>query len=160
MTNEQYIAAVEELNKQAQSIETSKRPAYTAENVDVLANFKQVASQLGMTPMQAWGVYFLKHISALTSFAKDHTIKQAEPIEGRFSDALNYIKLGYALMKEAGYQVMASDPAANHAKAKIQKGALIGVNNTPMRRLDPEYRCITTPIPDECPCHTSNQSNP
>lgn len=84
----------------AEKIESSKRPAYTLDNVDVLHNFKGVAERLGLTPLQVWGVYFLKHIDAITSYAKSDTIPQAEPLDGRFADAINYLKLGYALVKE------------------------------------------------------------
>lgn len=95
-----YNEIAESLVKNASHIEWSKRPAYTMGNSDVLHNFKSVAERLGITPMQAWGVYMLKHIDAITAYAKDNSIPQAEALIGRFSDALNYMKLGYALYKE------------------------------------------------------------
>lgn len=100
MKLEQYTQTSEQLLKLASDIENAKRPGYTRGDADVLANFKDVARRVGLTPMQAWGAYFLKHVDAITSLAKDPSIPQAEAIEGRFADAVNYLKLGFALVAE------------------------------------------------------------
>lgn len=50
--------------------------------------------------MQAWAVYFMKHVAAIVSYAKDPNIPQAEALDGRFADAKNYLDLGYAIMRE------------------------------------------------------------
>lgn len=92
-----YDSICASLIERATSIKQKKRPAYTAADEDVLINFKSVAKKAGITPMQAWLVYFLKHIDAISSQAKDPTIPQAEPIIDRFADAINYLYLGYAL---------------------------------------------------------------
>ena len=94
-----------ELHQEAQKIVEAKRPAYTLASTDVLRNFKAVADRLGITPMQAWGVYFLKHIDSITSAAKDPNIPQAEAMIGRFADAMNYLELGFALMNETPHEV-------------------------------------------------------
>jgi len=101
MTDQEYDKTKKDLLDLAESIENAKRPGYTGANVDILHNFKSVASRLGLTPLQVWGVYFLKHIDAIQSFSKDPCIPQAEAIAGRFADAVNYLKLGYALVAEA-----------------------------------------------------------
>tara|TARA_R110002051_G_scaffold303115_1_gene371766 strand:- start:4347 stop:4724 length:378 start_codon:yes stop_codon:yes gene_type:complete len=95
-----YDKCVKELEKLAKNIENAKRPGYTQANGDVLANFRKAAELSGTTPMQAWGVYFYKHVAAIMSYAKDPTIPQAEDIEGRFADAMNYLKLGFYILKE------------------------------------------------------------
>lgn len=95
-----FMSVSQVLHSAANNIANNKRPAYIIGNEDVLFNFKSVAARVGITPLQAWGVYFLKHIDALTALAKDSAIPQAEGIEGRFCDALNYLDLGYALYKE------------------------------------------------------------
>lgn len=97
MDNETYNIVIKDLVDSALAIEQSKRPAYTIGNKDVLYNFKSVAWRLGVSPMQAWGVYALKHFDSIMALAKDPNIPQAEHIKGRFCDALNYLKLGYAL---------------------------------------------------------------
>jgi 3-methyladenine DNA glycosylase AlkC len=96
----EYIESSEALLAEAAKIEASKRPAYTANSEDVLFNFKSVAKRLNITPMQAWGVYFLKHIDSISSQAKDPSIPQGEAMIGRYADAVNYLKLGFALMRD------------------------------------------------------------
>lgn len=100
MNHATYQKHANDLDALATSIADAKRPGYTLGDDDVLRNFKAVAERMGVTPMQAWGVYFLKHIDAITSLAKDPAIPQAEAIEGRFADAINYLKLGFALVNE------------------------------------------------------------
>lgn len=102
MTADDYRKASASLLSLAQSIETAKRPAYTIGSSDVLRNFKSVAERAGITPAQAWAVYFLKHVDAITAAANNPNIPQAEELSGRFADALNYLKLGWALFVEAG----------------------------------------------------------
>lgn len=70
---------------------------------DTLANFKDVAKQTGMTPMQCWGVYFLKHISSITTFisSPEREADMAEPIDGRIIDARTYLGLLMCLIEEA-----------------------------------------------------------
>lgn len=85
----------------ADEIQESKNPAYSGKyGEDVHSNFKEIANMLDLDPMQVWAVYFMKHVMALCSHAKDPDIKQAEGIEGRFADALNYIRIGYSLNEE------------------------------------------------------------
>lgn len=84
----------------AHAIETAKRPGYTIGSADVLANFKRVAERTGMTPLQVWAVYFLKHVDAITTGACKPELPQAEALEGRFADAVNYLKLGWGLINE------------------------------------------------------------
>lgn len=69
-------------------------------NQDVLHNFKTVAQRVGVTPGQVWAVYFLKHIDAITSIMCAPDLPVSEAPIGRFADAVNYLKLGYALHKE------------------------------------------------------------
>jgi|13_taG_2_1085334.scaffolds.fasta_scaffold26793_3 hypothetical protein len=97
---EGYDKSVRELLDLAYEIETAKRPGYTLDSPDVLANFKKAAEMTGCTPMQAWGAYFYKHVAAILSYAKDPNIEQAEPLDGRFADAINYLKLGFHMLQE------------------------------------------------------------
>ena len=81
----------------ADKIQVAKRPGYTVSSEDVLANFKAVAERAGMTARQAWLVYFLKHVDALTAWGRFPEGPQAEAIWGRFADIINYAQLGYAI---------------------------------------------------------------
>lgn len=80
------------------SIADAKRPAYTSGSADVLHNFKAVAARVGITPMQVWAVYFLKHVDAIVTAARSPDTPQAESLDGRFADAINYLQLGHALI--------------------------------------------------------------
>lgn len=100
MNQEQYEKEAGYILGLASQIETAKRPGYTGGNTDVLHNFKTVAERLGVTPMQAWAVYFLKHIDAIISGTCKPDLPVAEALEGRFADAINYLKLGWALRSE------------------------------------------------------------
>jgi len=95
-----YEDSVCELLDLAQRIEQAKRPGYTQDSNDVLSNFKKAAEMNGITPMQAWGTYFYKHVAAILSYAKDPNIPQAEDLSGRFADAVNYLKLGYYMINK------------------------------------------------------------
>jgi len=74
---------------------------YTKGSHDRLANFKTSAEEAGITPLQAWLVFYNKHHSAICSFVKTGGQSESEPILGRFVDALNYIRLGWLLVKAA-----------------------------------------------------------
>ena len=100
MTTEDYDQIAGELLKLARQIETAKRPGYTIGSVDVLANFKRVAERAGITTEQAWAVYFLKHIDAIVSIMTKPDLPVSEEPPGRFADAINYLRLGYAILHE------------------------------------------------------------
>ena len=95
-----YEDSVCELLDLAQRIEQAKRPGYTQDSNNVLSNFKNAAEMNGITSMQAWGTYFYKHVAAILSYAKNPDIPQAEPFDSRFADAINYLKLGFHMIKE------------------------------------------------------------
>lgn len=68
-------------------------------DLDRTDNFKMAAENNGITPLQAWGVYFYKHVSAVWRFLKDGRV-ESEPIEGRIHDMINYSVLLLLLVKE------------------------------------------------------------
>jgi hypothetical protein len=68
-------------------------------DLDRTDNFKMAAENNGVTPLQAWGVYFYKHVSAVWRFLKDGKV-ESEPIEGRIHDVINYSILLLILVKE------------------------------------------------------------
>lgn len=97
MNVEQYDQIADKLLKTAHEIEVSKRPAYTIGSADVFKNFKSIAERVGLTPQQVSCVYWLKHVDAITAYLSDPTCPQAESIESRFADCINYLKLSYAM---------------------------------------------------------------
>lgn len=72
---------------------------YTMANEDRCHNFKVVAEMVGITPMQCWGVYYLKHVLAIATYVK-HGKVESEGIYERFVDANNYAYLGLALIED------------------------------------------------------------
>jgi len=110
MTRSEFDSTITRLQEVAEAIKKAKRPAYTFGKDDVLTNFKVVAERLGLSPLQVWAVYFLKHVDSLTTYAKDVRIPQAENVQGRFADAYNYLELGYALYVEDLTKVKGVDP--------------------------------------------------
>lgn len=90
----------DDLMAEADRVLLSKGRDYTKGSQDRLANFKNSGSDAGITPLQAWLVFYNKHHSAICSYIKSGGQNESEPIFGRFVDALNYLRLGWALVKE------------------------------------------------------------
>ena len=65
---------------------------------DRLHNFYAVAEFTGVTPFQAWAVYFYKHVSAVMTFAQRGQV-ESEPIEGRLVGCVNYLMLLQKMIK-------------------------------------------------------------
>lgn len=101
MTTQEYNKVTDHLMDMASGIENAKRPAYTVGNEDVLHNFKEGAKFAGIEPIQAWAILFNKHILAISSAVINPNISQSEPLVGRFADAINYLKLGHAILRES-----------------------------------------------------------
>ena len=101
MTQQDYDLCAEQLLNLASAIAISKRPGYTRGDVDVLNNFKRSGATAKITAKQAWVVYFMKHIDAIVTHMADPALPVSESMDGRFADAVNYLKLGWALLQEA-----------------------------------------------------------
>jgi hypothetical protein len=71
---------------------------YTKGSSDRLANFREAGDEAGITPLQAWVVFFNKHIAAIKNYIKTGGQSESEPIMGRFVDAINYLRLGWLLV--------------------------------------------------------------
>jgi hypothetical protein len=99
-----YKALSKQLTQAAEDIMKKKQPEYTNKNEDVLYNFKSTAKSLDLSPMEVWAVFFHKHVQAIMSHAHNPEMHEAEPIESRYADAINYLHLGYSLMKEREIQ--------------------------------------------------------
>lgn len=115
MTQAEYDEVAGGLMALAMGIETGKRPGYTVGDRDVLANFKKTAERAGVEVGQAWAVFFLKHIDAILSIMTRPDLPQAEEPPGRFADAINYLRLGFALYREREQQLSAAHAAASKA---------------------------------------------
>lgn len=64
-----------------------------------LANFNRASWEAGISPAQAWLVFFNKHIDSIKYLVK--TGKEgSEPIEGRIDDAILYLILLKGILKD------------------------------------------------------------
>ena len=100
MNQKEFIETRQYILDKAQDIMDAKQPEYTNKSIDVLNNFKLTAKSIGIQPMEVWAVFFNKHIQAILSHAGDPNMHQAEPIDSRYADALNYLFLGFAMLVE------------------------------------------------------------
>jgi len=100
MDNIDFKIQKEKLLDLANEIMSKKQPEYTNQDEDVFYNFKNTAKSLGLEPMEVWAVFFHKHIQAILTHAHNPNMDEAEPIESRYADALNYLFLGYGLIIE------------------------------------------------------------
>lgn len=97
MNAQQFDKAGDLLRHIAEGIAGAKRPAYTHDDVDVLRNFKEGALVCATSPLQYATGHVHKHLSTIVSYGKNPATHQAEPIETRFGDLLNYIFLMWGL---------------------------------------------------------------
>ena len=68
--------------------------------VDRLANFKRLANDLGLLPVQILWVYLTKHLDSIRSYLKNGKVMSNETIESRIADARNYLALLRGLIEE------------------------------------------------------------
>lgn len=100
MTTKEFDEIILNLNNRADAIVSAKRPDYTQESSDVLANFKEAALAAGISPLQVWLVHFHKQYSAVARYVKNPDCTPSEPLTDRFADLRNYLQLGYALLND------------------------------------------------------------
>jgi hypothetical protein len=89
-----------ELLELADNIALAKGRDYTKGTNDRTANFKEAAISAGISPMQAWLVFYQKHHAAICNYAKSGGQSESEPILQRLADALNYLRLGWLIVRE------------------------------------------------------------
>ena len=83
---------------------------------DALGNFKEGAEELGLTPLQVWGVLARKHWKSITQYAKHGQTFSEEPIEGRIHDMMNYLFLLKCIIVEEPEAVEEVDPMKSLVK--------------------------------------------
>jgi hypothetical protein len=78
----------------------SKGKSYSGGSTAANNNFYQVAEMVGITPLQVWLVYYLKHVFSACTWVK--TQHESEDVTGRFVDMANYVHIGYTIGVELG----------------------------------------------------------
>lgn len=99
MTNKEFKRFVSGFRKAQDKLILSKGHDYTQGNPDRLHNFKEVARLTGLSPIQVWSVYWLKHVFAICTFINKGFLK-SEGLDERFLDEANYNLLGKAILKD------------------------------------------------------------
>lgn len=105
MTFEHFNELQANLHTQVLSMTTTKGKEYANSDVDRLANFKEVAKEIGITPKQVLLVYLKKHMRSIESYVKNDRTYSNEKIEGRIIDAILYLELLAALIADENYEL-------------------------------------------------------
>ncbi len=105
MTHKEFDVFQEEFFEALRRIGNTKGIEYSNSVGDQLANFKRLAIGLGTTPEVVCLIYGTKHLDAIGHFVglldlDRHVPESSEPIQGRFHDAVLYLILLAALIKE------------------------------------------------------------
>lgn len=66
---------------------------------DTLADFKEVAREIGISPLQVWATYVKKHQRAIDTFIREGHVK-SEAIESRVMDVIVYHLLLLGLIQD------------------------------------------------------------
>lgn len=99
MTNEQFMTLLAEMVIEERNVLGAKGHDYTQGNADRLLNFKRLAAAFGCSPLLVWAIYLEKHLDAIRTYVMTGGVT-SEPIEGRITDARNYLALGRALIED------------------------------------------------------------
>jgi len=100
MKIDKFLELREQLLNEALAITTAKGKDYTKGSEDVLRNFKETGTDLGLSPEKVWGIFAKKHFDAIMSYIKHGGQSESEPIAERIKDLLNYLVLLYAILNE------------------------------------------------------------
>lgn len=97
-------------------LNSTKGKEYSGDE-DVLADFKEVAAAIGITPEQALLTYMTKHWRAINSYVqRGRVLTASEPIEGRIDDLILYGHLLHGLIVDGWVDPLAvTDPPPPHA---------------------------------------------
>lgn len=102
------------LQAKEQSMSLGKGKEYANNDADRLANFKDIAKDLDITPEAVCMIYLEKHLRSIKSFVKYGKTFSEEPIHGRITDARLYLALLIGL-------IMDTAEATEAASAKQKK---------------------------------------
>jgi hypothetical protein len=99
MTNNTFIARRDTLTDNRYELCDAKAVEYTKGSDDRHANFKRIATRLGLRPEQVLMVYLLKHMDAIEHGLATQE-QGTERMDDRIMDAQNYLDLLYTLLHE------------------------------------------------------------
>jgi hypothetical protein len=88
----------DDLFEKIREVRQTKGREYATDE-DTLADFKEVAEEVGNTPFQVWATYVKKHERAIDTFIREGFTK-SESIEGRIIDVIVYHILLLGLIED------------------------------------------------------------
>jgi hypothetical protein len=98
MTYEELQQIEEQVWERMRKIRETKGREY-AHDEDTLADFKEVAADAGISPMQCWLTYVQKHQRAIATFVREGSVK-SESIYDRVLDVVVYHVLLLGLVQD------------------------------------------------------------
>lgn len=99
MTHKEFEKVFDENLAIIRDIALTKGADYSSGS-DRLSNFKENAFQLGLSPVQVWGVYASKHWNAISAYVRKGQV-ESEPIESRIHDEILYLFLLLGLIEDS-----------------------------------------------------------
>ncbi len=105
MDKEQFSQIIERTFESIRRLTATKGEEYSRSG-DQLANFKRTGLDTSLHPVKVWQVFFNKHLDAIKHYTnRAGTVGSvahgtSEPIEGRIDDAILYLILLKALIKD------------------------------------------------------------
>lgn len=107
MKKEDFQELLRETHRRMLELTASKGEEYSRDQ-DQLANFKRSAAETGIMPEQVWLIFYNKHADAIKNYLRrlklfsesEVAISLSEPIESRIDDAVLYLILLKAMIRE------------------------------------------------------------
>lgn len=98
MKEEDFQLLDAQLMERCNAVLKQRGSAY-ATQADRFSNFKEIAQQVGCSPLHVCHIYLLKGMSVINKLMRGETVPGEHEHE-RFADAINYLRLGFALRQE------------------------------------------------------------
>lgn len=99
-----FLKILGELNDKLHSLTATKGEEYKGGEDDQIGNFRRMSVKTGLLMEQVWQVFFHKHIDAIDTFVRDKAAgkdrDRSEPIESRIDDAILYLVLLRAILRD------------------------------------------------------------
>lgn len=101
MNKSEFVLLLKETHERMCELTVTKGEEYAGEGQqrDQLQNFIDAGIDAGIRSDQAWLVHFNKHVNAIKAYIRTGAVK-SEPIEGRIDDAILYLILFKALVRD------------------------------------------------------------
>jgi len=102
MLKKDFIELYKKMEEKEHEIMWTKGKEYTQsdQETDMFANFHRTAKDLGLDPKQVCWIFLRKHLDSIVSYIKDGKEHSDEKIEGRITDARNYLAILNGIIQE------------------------------------------------------------